>query len=65
MKYNLDQEDLQDISEKLKHLLEVKYKDELSNIPDHVVCSLCQNYAIQCKDNNMDLEKLLDDHNIY
>ena len=64
MKYNLDDTDLQTISDKLRNILEVKYKDELGGIPEHIVTTLCQNYVIQCKDNNMDLEKLLNDNNI-
>jgi hypothetical protein len=64
MKYNLDDTDLQNISDKLRNILEVKYKDELGGIPDHIVTTLCQNYVIQCKDNKMDIEKLLNDHNI-
>lgn len=64
MKYNLDDTDLQDISDKLRIILEEKYKDELGGIPDHIVNTLCQNYVIQCKDNHMDLEKLLIDNNI-
>lgn len=64
MKYNLDDTDLQDISNKLRIILEEKYKDELGGIPDHIVNTLCQNYVIQCKDNHMDLEKLLIDNNI-
>lgn len=64
MKYNLNDEDLQIISDKIRHLMEVKYKDEIVGIEPHLVDALCQNYVIQCKNNNTDFEKLLEEENI-
>ena len=39
--------------------MEVEYKDELTNIPEHIKTTLCQNFAIQCKNNKMNMDQLL------
>lgn len=64
MKYVLEDKDLQDICDKIKHILQVKYKEEIGDVPDHVVDSLTQNYIIQCKKNDLDIDKLLEYYNI-
>ncbi len=64
MKYVLEDYELQELSDKLMHLLEVTYKDEIGDIPEHVKNSICQNYILQCKNNQINLDKLLDEHNI-
>tara|TARA_R110002050_G_scaffold91411_5_gene191896 strand:+ start:139 stop:351 length:213 start_codon:yes stop_codon:yes gene_type:complete len=64
MKYVLEEHELQEISDKLRHLLEVKYKDEIGDIPEHVKNTICQNYILQCKNNKIDLDKILDENKI-
>jgi hypothetical protein len=64
MKYVLEEHQLQEISDKLRHLLEVKYKDEIGDIPEHVKNTICQNYILQCKNNKIDLDKILDENKI-
>jgi hypothetical protein len=64
MKYVLEDKDIQDICDKIKHILQVKYKEEIGDVPDHIVNSLTQNYIIQCKNNDLDIDKLLEYYNI-
>ena len=64
MKYSLSDTEIQEMSDKLKKVLEVKYKNELSDIPTHVRDTLIQNFVIQAKTNNVDIDVLLDEANI-
>jgi hypothetical protein len=64
MKYSLSDTEIQEMSDKLKEVLEVKYKNELSDIPTHVRDTLIQNFVIQAKTNNVDIDVLLDEANI-
>lgn len=64
MKYVLEDTELQDISDKIRNLLDNKYKEEIGEIPEHIKNSICQNYVLQCKNNQVDLDKLLDENNI-
>ena len=64
MKYNLDDEDIEEISGKIKHLMHVQYNDELTNIPEYIKTTLCQNFAIQCKNNKMNIDQLLEEAGI-
>ena len=64
IKYDMDDKDIQTLSEHLKYLINEKYKDELSSIPDHIKTTLCQNYVIQCKKNKMDIDGLLQEAGI-
>ena len=59
IKYDMDDKDIQTLSEKFKYLIDKKYKEELSTVPDHIKNTLCQNYVIQCKKNKMDIDSLL------
>ena len=59
IKYNLDDADIEEMSAKIKNLMEVQYKDELTHIPEHIKTTLCQNFAIQCKNNKMNMDQLL------
>ena len=59
IKYDLTDEDIEEMSVQIKNLMEVQYKDELSNIPEHIKTTLCQNFAIQCKNNKMNMDQLL------
>ena len=64
IKYNLDDADIEQMSVKIKNLMEVQYKDELSNIPEHIKTTLCQNFAIQCKNNKTNIDQLLEEAGI-
>ena len=65
IKYDLTDEDIEEMSVQIKNLMEVQYKDELSNIPEHIKTTLCQNFAIQCKNNNnTNIDQLLEDAGI-
>ena len=60
LKYDLNDEDIEKLSEKIKYIMNEKYKEELSTIPDHIKNTLCQNFVIQCKNNNTDIDTLLE-----
>ena len=64
MKYSLSDTEIQEMSDKLKEVLEVKYKNEIGDIPTHVRDTLIQNFVIQAKTNNVDIDVLLDEANI-
>jgi len=64
MKYSLSDTEIQEMSDKLKEVLEVKYKNELTDIPTHVRDTLIQNFVIQAKTNNVDIDVLLNEANI-
>ena len=64
IKYDLDDEDMEEISGKIKYLMEVQYKDELANIPEHIKTTLCQNFVIQCKNKKMNIDQLLEEAGI-
>ena len=68
LKYNLDNSELQEIADKLQTLMKTKYKDELVDVPDHIIETLSQNWIIKCKENGSnkmeELEKLLIENNI-
>ena len=64
IKYNLDDEDIEEMSQKIKHIMHVQYKDELANIPEHIKTTLCQNFVIQCKNNKMNIDQLLEEAGI-
>ncbi len=69
LKYNLDNAELQEIADKLQNLMKTKYKDELSDVPDHIIETLSQNWVIKMKENGSnnkmeELEKLLAENNI-
>ena len=64
MKYSLSDTEIQEMSDKLKEVLEVKYKNEIGDIPTHVTDTLIQNFVIQAKTNNVDIDVLLDEANI-
>jgi len=64
LKYDLNDENIQNLSEKIKHIMNEKYKEELSTVPDHIKNTLCQNFVIQCKNNNTDIDSLLEEAGI-
>tara|TARA_B110000046_G_scaffold153709_1_gene163355 strand:+ start:385 stop:588 length:204 start_codon:yes stop_codon:yes gene_type:complete len=64
MLYELKDEKLQELSCKMKYYIKEKYKDEIGNVPEHIVDVLCQNYIIDCKNGDVDIDKLFDKYNI-
>ena len=64
LKYDLNDEDIENLSEKIKYIMNEKYKEELSTVPDHIKNTLCQNFVIQCKNNNTDIDSLLEEAGI-
>ena len=60
LKYDLNDEDIEKLSEKIKYIMNEKYKEELSTVPEHIKNTLCQNFVIQCKNNNTDIDTLLE-----
>ena len=61
MKYNLCDEDLQDMADKMANLLKTKYKDELNGVPEHFINTVTQNHILKCKDGNGDISNLMDE----
>ena len=64
LKYDLNDEDIEKLSEKIKYIMNEKYKEELSTVPDHIKNTLCQNFVIQCKNNNTNIDSLLEEAGI-
>ena len=64
IKYDLNNEDLEKLAKKIEYVMNVKYKDELSTVPDHIKHTSCQNYVIQCKNQKMDIDTLLNEAGI-
>lgn len=61
IKYDLDDDDINDMCNRLKDVMKVKYKDELEGVDDFFVTTLTQNYVLQLKKNDPDFEKTLQD----
>lgn len=60
IKYNLDDEDINEMCAKLKDVLNFKYKDELQGVDEFFVTTLIQNYVLQLKNNDPDFERTLE-----
>lgn len=60
IKYNLDDEDINEMCDKLKDVLNFKYKDELQGVDEFFVTTLIQNYVLQLKNNDPDFERTLE-----
>lgn len=56
--YDLEDENIQCLSNRIEKLLDEKYKDEIEGVPKHIKRTLCQNFAISCKNKNMNIEEL-------
>lgn len=59
LKTKLTDDDCQCLADKLNYYINEKYKDQIGEIPDHIKHTLCQNYILQLKNNNLDLDNLL------
>ena len=64
LKYDLNEEDLEKLAKKIEYVMNIKYKEELSTVPDHIKHTFCQNYVIQCKNKKMDIDTLLNEAGI-
>lgn len=68
LKYNLDSCELQEIADKLHTMMKTTYKEELKDVPDHIIETLSQNWVMKCQENGsnkmQELEKILSQNNI-
>jgi len=56
MRYDLNDSELQNMM--------ISYKDEIDGIDEHFINTLTQNFILQLDQENIDLDKLMDQHNI-
>ena len=56
MRYDLNDSELQNMI--------ISYKDEIDGIDEHFINTLTQNFILQLDQENIDLDKLMDQHNI-
>jgi len=64
MRYNLNHLELQNMVDNIKKRLIETYKDETEGIDEHFINTLTQNFILQLDQENIDLDKLMDQHNI-
>jgi len=64
MKYDLNDSELQIMVDNIKKRLIETYKDEIEGIDEHFINTLTQNFILQLEEENIDLDKLMDQHNI-
>ena len=64
MKYDLNDSELQIMVDNIKKRLIETYKDEIEGIDEHFINTLTQNFILQLDQENIDLDKLMDQHNI-
>jgi len=64
MRYDLNDSEVQNMVDNIKKRLIETYKDELDGIDDHFINTLTQNFILQLDQENIDLDKLMDQHNI-
>jgi len=64
MRYDLNDSELQNMVDNIKKRLIETYKDEIDGIDDHFINTLTQNFILQLDQENIDLDKLMDQHNI-
>ena len=64
MRYDLNDSELQNMVDNIKKRLIETYKDEIDGIDDHFINTLTQNFILQLDQENIDLNKLMDLHNI-
>ena len=64
MRYNLNDSELQNMVDNIKKRLIETYKDEIDGIDEHFINTLTQNFILQLDQENIDLDKLMDQHNI-
>jgi len=64
MKYDFKDTELQRMSDNIKKRLIETYKDEIEGIDEHFLNTLTQNFILQLEEKNLDLDKLMDQHNV-
>ena len=64
MRYDINDSELQNMVDNIKKRLIETYKDEIEGIDDHFINTLTQNFILQLDQENIDLDKLMDQHNI-
>ena len=64
MRYDLNDSELQNMVDNIKKRLIETYKDEIDGIDEHFINALTQNFILQLDQENIDLDKLMDQHNI-
>ena len=64
MRYDLNDSELQNMVDNIKKRLIETYKDEIDGIDEHFINTLTQNFILQLDQENIDLDKLMDKHNI-
>ena len=64
MRYDLNDSELQNMVDNIKKRLIETYKDEIDGIDEHFINTLTQNFILQLDQENIDLNKLMDQHNI-
>ena len=64
MRYDLNDSELQNMVDNIKKRLIKTYKDEIDGIDEHFINTLTQNFILQLDQENIDLDKLMDQHNI-
>ena len=64
MRYEINDLELQNMVNNIKKRLIETYKDEIDGIDDHFINTLTQNFILQLDQENIDLDKLMDQHNI-
>ena len=64
MRYDINDLELQNMVNNIKKRLIETYKDEIDGIDEHCINTLTQNFILQLDQENIDLDKLMDQHNI-
>ena len=64
MKYDINDSELQNMVNNIKKRLIETYKDEIDGIDEHFINTLTQNFILQLDQENIDLDKLMDQHNM-
>jgi len=64
MRYDINDLELQNMVNNIKKRLIETYKDEIDGIDEHFINTLTQNFIVQLDQENIDLDKLMDQHNI-
>jgi len=64
MRYDINDSELQNMVNNIKKRLIETYKDEIDGIDEHFINTLTQNFILQLDQENIDLDKLMDQHNM-
>ena len=64
MRYDINDLELSKMVNNIRKRLIETYKDEIDGIDEHFINTLTQNFILQLDQENIDLDKLMDQHNI-